>query len=314
MADNEATRENSMPNSAAPADTRVVWLAAAGMICLLLLAVVSLIVAFMLQKSVVPAAAPVTTAQSAPININIDSNNQGPLAKVEPVKPDPMLRPDKSSEKGSRLSGQVSAAPAGPLPGKSQSQPTRAEKPSDASGTLPIGKVYIRVRSPINQPTGIKGTVPFHVGPDGRANIYAAVPQGGDEASFSYLPDVVYRPSSSNQGQSMSLRVSSPRKTSAIGQLRAPSGFQFFTADVEVSNGGSQGLLLEADLFEVRDADHVPYLPNTELLAASFPSRLAAGSQASFHAAFLVPANAHLTALLAREPGDGLISAPLSQP
>jgi len=133
-----------------------------------------------------------------------------------------------------------------------------------------------------------------------------------DKEAYSYLPEVAYKPSS-GKGQILSLSVSNPRKTSMVNALRAPKGFQFLVAEIKVKNLSKAPVTVDPDVFEIQDSDHVPYLPNPELLSADCPQApIGPGASGGFTAAFLVPADASLVALVAHEPGDGLISSPLN--
>ena len=292
------------------------WLAFAALFAMLLLALAAL---NLVSKNANPPQITITNA----------SNNQEAHPAAGPaVAATPASRPDKGGE-AHRMSGQVmggaDALPGPVIPpmtgrreGASQAVRADTQSPPYYATLSPVAKVQFRVRSLPGGPAGMNGPVPFRVrawtsGPDGRvAGVQASVPEGGDQAAYSYLPEVAYQPSAA-KGPVLQVKLANPRKTSLVNALRAPFGFQFFVAEITAGNVGAEAIRLEPDMFEIQDSDHVPYLPNPELLSADFPQG-PLGSQASarFTAAFLVPADASLVALVAREPGDGLISSPLT--
>jgi hypothetical protein len=309
MADEPTIRESK--------NQPIFWLAFAALFSLLFLAVAALT---LMSKN----------SGSAPINNNYVTNQlpaaPSPISAVGP--PAPASRPDKGGE-AHRMSGQVmggsDALPGPVIPpmtgrreGASQAVRADTQSPPFYATLSPAAKVQFRVRGLPGGPAGMNGPVPFRVrawtsGPDGRvAGVQASVPEGEDQAAYSYLPEVAYQPSSA-KGPILQIKLSNPRKTSLVNALRAPAGFQFFVAEISATNVGADPIRLDPDMLEIQDSDRVPYLPNPELLSADFPQG-PLGSQASarFTAAFLVPADASLVALVAREPGDGLISSPLT--
>jgi hypothetical protein len=310
--------ENSTPPPAPKADRQVIWLAVFGMLSLLLLALAALGMAFLTGKN---AQTPQPSISVVNASNNAPSTGSGPAA---PEKETPKGRPERPPQPEAGRQNDAQRSPAQALPGsplerggagKGKREPAAQAIRADTQSppyyaTLSNStRVQIRARGLPAGPGKLSGPVPFRVAD--WSSVYASVP-GADTASYSYLPDVTYQ-SSSGKGQRLALAVSNPRKTSAVNQLRAPKGFQFLVAEIRIENLGSTNMAVEPDMFEVQDSEQVIYLPNPELLSANFPaSGLAPSGSAGFTAAFLVPADASLSALLAHEPGDGLIRSPLN--
>lgn len=178
-------------------------------------------------------------------------------------------------------------------------------------------RVYLRLQAAPIGAGSTQGPLPMPVrystDAQGRVGgIYASVPGGGaDEAAFSYLPDKVFA-DARVQAAALELSLSELRKTSTWGPYRAPKDFQFFAVKVAARNPGRAPLQFNADDFEVRDSDGLRYLPTKELLDRFFAGSLAPSGSASFEVAFLVPAEAPLSALQARVPGGGVVQAKLN--
>ena len=299
------------------------WLAFAALFSMLLLAVVALTL--------------VSKNSGAPqISITNASNNKEEHVAVAPPAapsaPSPAWRPDRGTDPDAhRMSGQMVGAPemlpgalatptivAGKREGASQAIRADTQSPPYYSTLSPAVKVQFRVRGLPGGPSGLNGPVPFRVHawvaqPDGRVPaVEASVPQAENTEAYSYLPEIAYKPSM-GRGAILGVSISNPRKTSVVNTLRAPKGFQFLVAEIQAKNLSKAPISIEPDMFEIQDSDKVPYLPNPELISADFPQAPIAPQKAGkFTAAFLVPADASLVALVAREPGDGLISSPLN--
>jgi hypothetical protein len=315
-----ADEEPSTVKSAPQVERQVLWLAIIGMAALLLLALAALGMAFFLGRN------------QPLISITAGNNSQTSSSMAPappPATPPPAARPDKGGEPGAhRMSGAIAVGPdilpdALALQDKREAAPplrADTQSPPYYSTLSPVAKVLLRVRLLPNGPQGLRGPVPFRMhewqpGSDGRvASVEASVPGAGpsdDQELYSFLPEVDYK-SSAGKGHILSLKVGHPRKTSLVNALRAPKGFQFLVAEIRAGNLSQEPISLDPDMFEVQDSDHVPYLVNPELLSADFPQApIAPGEAGTFIAAFLVPSDASLQALVAREPGDGLISSPL---
>jgi hypothetical protein len=327
MADELHTSQSPSPRAESPAPQAMFWLACAAMFGMLVLAALALII---LSRNSGQAPAPV------PITIsNIGNTLQEHPASPAPMpEPAPAWRPDRASEPDAhRMSGQMVGAP--------QMLPGALATPTPVSGTRedaakviradtqappfystlsPVAKVMFRVRGLPGGLTGLKGPIPFRIHewqpmPDGRvAAVEASVPQSAapDEAQYSYLPEFDYK-SSSGKGKILGITLNNPRKNSVVNELRAPKGYQFLVADIAAKNLSHDPISLDPDMFEIQDSDHIPYLPNPELLSADFPQApIQPQKTGSFTVAFLVPADASLVSFVAREPGDGLISSPLN--
>lgn len=314
MADEQQPASNAVPSQAMG---QAFWLAVAGMICLLVLAVAALLMAFLMGRDQ-PGAPSVTITNNSN---NVEAQNSPSLPAATPG---PVNRPAKPAD-ASRNSEQMAGAPAF-LPGPTGDKKTLRENaaqviradtqsPPYYSTLTPVSKVHLRIAP--DGPTGLRGPMPFRVrhfnpGADGRvASVSAGVPVAGQEDAYSFLPDVVYRPSAA-KGAGLSVEVHNPRKTSTVNDLRAPKGFQFFVAELRTSNGGETAIPFEQDMFEIRDAEQVVYLPNPELLGQGFPAALAPGGKANFMTAYLVPADAGLSSLVTTEPGGALLTSPLT--
>jgi hypothetical protein len=321
-----AEESGNNPNPQPKAESQLLWMAVFGMGSLLMLALAALGMAFFLSRTPQPQAA--SPASPQVVNNNYIGSQAAEGGAQVPATPGPSLRPDKPGA-ANRVNGSV-PGPAGELPGNyvpvepsrgrrdDAPMPLRVNSPPYYATVSFPANVRFRIRVLPSGPGKLSGAVPFRVrawqpGADGRvAGVEASVPNQEDAENFSYLPEVAYKASNAN-GQLMSVEIRNPRKSSVVNDLRAPKGFQFFVAEITVKNLSNAPLKLDGDMFEIQDSDHVPYLPNPELLGANFPSApLASSSQADFMAAFLVPADTNLSALVAREPGDGLISSPLN--
>ncbi len=299
------------PTSNQDASRHTFWLAVAGMACLLLLALAALGMSFFLGRNQSPA---VTVSQ-------VNNANQGGTPAA--TAPAALNRPDKPSETAASRSAQVQGTVKLPgagdktvREGAALSVRADTQSPPFYSTLTPASKVHLRVAP--QGPTGLSGAVPFRVrqfqpGPDGRVpGVLAAVPPAGQEAQYSFLPDVTFLPAAS-KGARLSIEISGPRKTSTVNELRAPKGFQFFVAEIRASNLGDAEIPFQPDMFEIRDSEQVAYLPNPELLGQGFPARaLAAGASASFMTATLVPDDAALALLAALEPGGAVLTLPLA--
>lgn len=324
MADDPQNQQGKPGDGKAPQP--MFWLAFAALFGMLLLAIVALMMAS--KNSSVPQ-----------ITITNASNNKEerpvmpqPVQVAAPAAPTPIGRPDKSVDPDAhRMSGQMAGAPQ-QLPGAlatptivagrrdGAALPVRADpnSPPYYATLSPSSHVKFRLRGLPGGPSHLNGPVPFRVhaweaGTDGRVSaVEASVPGSEDPERYSYLPETKYR-ASKGRGRLMGITVSRARKTSVVNDLRAPKGFQFLVADISAKNLSKDDFSVDPDMFEIQDSDRVPYLPNPELLSADFPqSPIAPQASGKFTAAFLVPADASLTALVAREPGDGLISSPLN--
>jgi hypothetical protein len=313
--------DSSSPNPGSRVDRHVVWVAVVGMAGLLILSLAALGMAFFLGRS------------QPLINITAGNNSEAGASGMQTtaaLSPQPAQRPDQASNapQGSRLSGQfplnVRSLPNALDQSPERSDdglPTRADtqSPPFYSTVSPVAKVYFRVRPMPDGPGGLKGPIPFRVHewqPDAQGNVAtvaASVPTGAsDQEQFSYLPEVDYK-TSSGKGKVLSVHLMNPRKVSVVNELRAPKGFQFLVAQIQVGNISKSPYQLDPGIFEIQDSDHVPYLLNPELLSSDFPQApLDPGKSAMFTASFLVPADASLSSLASHEPGDGLVFSPLN--
>ena len=218
--------------------------------------------------------------------------------------------------------GALPGQPPVPLPDWSRRQPalTRADPPSPPSPQNIINpdKVFFRVReNPASYYQGQKPLpMPVRYDPDAQgkvAQVFASkdAAVAADAERFSYTADVPYA-DSGIRGQSLDLQLSQPRKTSSVDGFRAPKGFQFFTAKLNLANQGAEPLQLSVDDLEVHDEDGVRYLVNPELVFGSWPDpALAAGASTQVELSFLVPEEAPLKEMAVQEAPGRVVLVPL---
>lgn len=325
MADEPPNTSNSAPK----VDRQVLWLAIAGMAGLLILALAALGMAFFLGRN-----QPLIAINAGNNSQTTSSTNSSPAAAgASGGTSQPQWRPDRSGDaEAHRMTGQMVGAPemlpgalatptavAGKREGAALSIRVDTQSPPYYTTLSPVAKVLFRVRMMPEGPSHLNGPVPFRVrpwqpAPDGRvASVEASIPSvNEDQNLYSFLPEVTYK-ASSGKGKILLVDISNIRKTSMVNDLRAPKGFQFLVAEIHARNVSKNPFTLDPDMFEIQDVDHVPYLVNPELLSADFPQTpIAPGQSGNFTASFLVPADASLVSLVAREPGDGLIASPLN--
>ncbi|HTB34017.1 MAG TPA: hypothetical protein VK842_04090 [bacterium] len=203
---------------------------------------------------------------------------------------------------------------------ETQPPPSPPFPPADPSRPLPGGKlIYLRVRSVGD--TSYKGQqalpMPIRYSPDATGKVdkvfASPAPAAAAAAGPADLapPTQTFADTSADQA-GWGLTLSNAHATPALDGYRAPDGFRFFTARVHAVNQGQSPAGLQADNFEIRDADGVRYLSNPELNAGFPADDLAAGAGADLTLSFLVPDSAELRAL-ALLTGTAPVLLPLSK-
>lgn len=265
------------------------------------------------------------------------SINNAPVINVAPavapvvVQPTPGIqRPyDSAKSKNERASAMDRTQPAlpgvlaTPTPNGGQRKLafTRADPPSPPSPALQptVDPKRVNYRERADPDMIYKGQkplpMPVRYSPDSKVKALEAFaapdPAVPDPQRFSYAPDVAFA-ESGIRGQSLDLQLSSPRKTSTVNGLRAPKGFQFFTAKLRILNQGAQPVVLRVDDLEIHDAEGVGYLANPELVMGALPEpSLTAGAEAQVELSFLVSDSVPLKELAVQEAPGQMALVPL---
>lgn len=198
---------------------------------------------------------------------------------------------------------EISAPPSPPF-----ATPTAGPTP------VPPHRVFFRVRT--DAASLYKGDKPlafpvrYSADAKGRVAQVFAVPISG-VAGVSMAVDVPYLDSAAKDA-GLDLKLSSPRTTGFLDGYRAPEGYRFFAAQLEIANQGQTALAFDSDAFDVRDAEGVPYLSNPELDAGLPTEALSPGNSVKLTLSFLVPDDAALKSLAVLSPA-GMTLLPLAK-
>jgi hypothetical protein len=208
------------------------------------------------------------------------------------------------------------------LRGDAETPPSPGFPHENPSGLPGDKRVFLRVRTVGDSAYSGKDALPMPIrySPDATGKVdkvfagpASALPGAAGPADLA-PPIQTFADASADQA-GWGLTLSNAHATASLDGYRSPDGFHFFTARVHAVNQSKSPAGLDADSFEIRDADGVRYLSNPELNAGFPPDALASGAAADLTLSFLVPASAELraVALLTGLQGPPVL-LPLSKP
>lgn len=280
--------------------------ASAGLVCVSLVAVA--LVLILKQGGPLPAASQPTQTANPVINVQL----------APPPAPTPGITRPSEPAKPQANRGAAEDLFAHAVPGKLETTGGRLERVDQqvnndaAKATLPAPdkKVFLRVRGEVPAPQSGKAPLPmplrYRADATGNVNqVFAS----RLSANTPLPPDKLYGESGA-AGAQWDVQLSEAKATYAVDGFRAPEGFVFFTATLQLRAKGS-AVAPDLGAIEVRDSEGTAYLPNPELSGA-LPTNYAAGQESKSGLAILVSEQAPLVSLVLNT-GDAPISLPLTQ-
>lgn len=295
--------------SAKPSETWVLaMVAAAALACISLVAVALVLI----LRSGGPRGGEQPTVNFAPV---ITGN--GVVSAPPAAAPTPGITRPAEPAKPQANRGAAEDLFAHAVPGKLETSGGRVERVDQqvnndaAKGALPAPdkKVFLRVRGEVPAPQLGRAPLPMPV--RYRADATGNVDQvfaSRLSADTPLPPDTLYGETGA-AGAQWDLQLTDVKATHAVDGFRAPEGFVFFTATMQLRAKGS-AVAPDLGSIEVRDAEGTAYLPNPELSGA-LPTNFAAGQQSSSGLAVLVSEQAPLSALVLNT-GDSPLTLPLA--